>query len=72
MDIIIKVGLLLLATVAMAVVAAVVLALPVMLLWDYVMPPLFHVHTITFWQALALTLLCGLLFKPTGASKSEK
>ena len=31
-------------------------------LWNYVMPPLFGFHMITFWQAVALVLLGKLLF----------
>ena len=31
-------------------------------LWNYVMPPLFGFHMITFWQAIALVILGKLLF----------
>tara|TARA_Y100001972_G_scaffold125217_1_gene175971 strand:+ start:2666 stop:2908 length:243 start_codon:yes stop_codon:yes gene_type:complete len=33
-------------------------------LWNWVMPPLFGLTVITYWQALALGLLVSLLFKP--------
>ena len=40
------------------------LSLPVMLLWDAVMPSIFPgLHEITWLQAWGLSLLCGLLFK---------
>jgi hypothetical protein len=34
----------------------------VMSLWNYLMPPLFGLRTVTFWQALALLALCRILF----------
>ena len=40
------------------------LSLPVMLLWDAVIPQIFTgLHEITWLQAWGLSLLCGLLFK---------
>ena len=34
----------------------------VMLLWNYVVPPVFHGPQIGYWQALALLVLCRILF----------
>ena len=34
----------------------------VMLLWNWLMPPLFGLITISFWQALGMFVLCRLLF----------
>ena len=34
----------------------------VRLLWNWVTPPLFGFHAITFWQAIALLALCRILF----------
>jgi hypothetical protein len=34
----------------------------VRLLWNWLLPPLFGWSQITFWQALALLLLCRILF----------
>lgn len=34
----------------------------VMWLWNWLTPPLFGWHTITFWQALGLLALCRILF----------
>ena len=31
-------------------------------LWNWLMPALFHLATITFWQAIGLMILCWLLF----------
>lgn len=38
---------------------------PVMALWNILMPEIFGLTTITFWQALGLSLLCNILFKST-------
>src|SRR5215472_12838359 len=34
----------------------------VRLLWNWLLPPLFGWHQITFWQALGILVLCRLLF----------
>lgn len=47
---------------------AVLLALPTMLLWNWVMPTVFGLATITFFQALGLNLLCGFLFRSRSSS----
>lgn len=39
------------------------MSLPVMLLWDWLMPILFGLGTITWLQAWGLLVLCGFLFK---------
>lgn len=41
------------------------LAIPVMLLWDWLIPEIFGLKEITLLQAWGLTLLSGLLFKST-------
>lgn len=47
-------------------------ALPVMLIWNYMMPELFALPIITFWQAFWGTFLCGLLFKSQVSATSSK
>ena len=37
---------------------------PPMLLWNWLMPLLFGLPIITFFQAVGLSVLCQLLFKP--------
>lgn len=49
---------------ALFVLLALLLALPVMWLWNAVVPVLFHLPAIKWLQALQLALLCNLLFKP--------
>lgn len=34
----------------------------VMLLWNWLMPVLFHLGTINYWQAFGIIILCKLLF----------
>ena len=46
-------------------------ALPVMLLWNWLMPDLFGLASINFWQALGVSALCSLLFKPFSSSSSK-
>lgn len=54
----------------MAVVFGALFAIPVMLLWDALIPSLFGLGTITWLQAWGLLILCGLLFKNTNSSQS--
>ena len=49
------------------------LALPVMWLWNGVLPNLFAtgvIKPIDFWNAWGLLILCGLLFKSSASSSS--
>jgi len=41
----------------------VLLALPLMLLWNWLMPEIFGLKEITFLQALGLNLMSKILFK---------
>jgi hypothetical protein len=34
----------------------------VMLLWNFVFPPVLHTEKISYWQAVALLVLCRILF----------
>ena len=45
-----------------AALACVIFGFIVMSLWNWLMPPLFGWHPISFWQALGLFLLSKLLF----------
>lgn len=48
-----------------------IFAFPVMLLWNWLLPVIFGVTTITYWQAFGLFFLCGLLFKGVNTSSSK-
>ena len=41
------------------------LGMPLQLLWNWLMPNIFGLPEITFWQAIGLNLLSTILFKPT-------
>ena len=59
--------------VALVVVFGAVLALPVMWLWNGVLPNLFAtavIKPIDFWNAWGLLILCGLLFKGSSSSSN--
>ena len=44
---------------------------PLMILWNWLMPTLFYLDEITFWQACGLQLLATILFKSTIATKKD-
>lgn len=52
-----------LAYLVLVVAVAFVAALPVMWLWDWLMPTIFGLPEITWAQSLGLMLLCHALFK---------
>ena len=49
-----------------------VLAIIVMALWNALLPELFGVGTISFWQALGLLILCKILFGGFGCGGRKK
>jgi len=49
------------------VLKSLVLAYPVMWLWNWLMPDIFGLTTLSFWQALGLLLLSGVLIGGTHA-----
>jgi hypothetical protein len=50
---------------------ALIVSLPVMWLWDWLMPEIFGLKEITWLQALGLTFLCSMLFKSSVDTKSK-
>jgi hypothetical protein len=44
----------------------------VMHLWNWLLPPLFGWHTITFWQGLGLLILCRILFGGIGGHRNDR
>ncbi|MGD0301481.1 MAG: hypothetical protein ABSE86_30760 [Bryobacteraceae bacterium] len=44
----------------------------VLLLWNWLLPPLFGWHQITFWQALGILALCRILFGGWGGHGSGR
>lgn len=71
MKILEAIGFLVSLVITVAVVAC-LLAFPVMWLWNWLMPYLFGLPTITAGQALGLYVLCNFLFSPKTTSTSKK
>lgn len=46
-------------------------AFPTMWLWNWLMPLMFKLGTITVWQAWGLNVLTGLLFRSTSAKFND-
>jgi hypothetical protein len=49
--------------VGLLILSAIILAIPTMVLWNYVIPYVFNLPEITLYQAMALNILSGILFK---------
>jgi hypothetical protein len=49
--------------VGLIVLAAILFTLPLQLLWNWLMPTIFNLPMITFWQAFGLNILAGILFR---------
>lgn len=54
-----------------ALIVGVVAALPAMLLWNWLVPTIFGLTQITFWQAFGLIFLCSILFKSGNIQSSN-
>ncbi len=48
------------------------MAWPVMVLWNWVGVTVLGLNQITFWQALGLLILCGILFKGNSSCNCKK
>jgi hypothetical protein len=53
------------AFLGMIAIVIVLLGYPLMMLWNWLMPVIFGLPEITFWQAIGLNFLSTILFKPT-------
>jgi hypothetical protein len=52
-----------LGAITLIVIIAILLTLPTMWLWNWLMPSLFGLVKINFWKALGINLLSGILFR---------
>lgn len=55
--------------IAFVLIFTAVLSLPFMFLWNWIMPDIFGLTKITFWQAIGLLLLSNILFKSNSNQK---
>ncbi len=53
------------------VVLVLLLGFPLMWLWNAVMPDIFNLPTITFWQAVGLNLISMILFKTSHSTSKQ-
>ena len=60
-----------LAAILLVVLVAAILGFPLMWLWNWLMPGIFNLPEITFWQALGLNALSTILIKPTLNTKKD-
>jgi MFS family permease len=58
--------------IAAAIIFAFIFGYIVQHLWNWLMPPIFGLTTITFWQAFAIVILCKILFGGFGKYHSRK
>jgi hypothetical protein len=53
------------AVLAFAFILSLILSIPTMLLWDWLMPEIFGLKEVTLFQAWGLNFLSAILFKTT-------
>ncbi len=53
------------------ILAVLLFGAPLMLLWNWLMPEIFGLPYIGFWQACGLQLLATILFKPVISNKKD-
>lgn len=54
------------------ILGALLLSFPVMWCWNYIIPYMFGLPVITYWQAFCLYVLAGLLIKGSSSSSSSE
>lgn len=52
-------------------VVCLIAAIPTYFLWNWLMPEIFAIKVITFWQAWGVNCLTGILFKIQSSPKSK-
>ena len=50
---------------------ALVMGLPLQLLWNWLVPGIFGLPSIGFWQAVGLNVMFGILFRPNINTKKD-
>lgn len=58
----------LLGSIALIAGISLLMSFPIMWLWNWLMPVIFGLVKITFWQSFGINLLCGILFKNPSSS----
>lgn len=60
-----------LGTIVASLLLGLLLVLPIMWLWNWLVPELFNGPTITFWQSAGLFVLCNMLLKSSISYNSK-
>jgi hypothetical protein len=60
-----------LVAILLVAVTAILLGFPLMWLWNWLMPTIFNLPEITFWQALGINALSTILFKQNLNTKKD-
>lgn len=71
METVLKILGLIMLGVLLVIVIALLFTFPTLWLWNWLMPPLFGLTKITFWQALGINILAGMLFKSSNTNFSK-
>ena len=61
----------LLTGIGVVALTAIILALPLLLFWNWLVPAIFEGPYINFWQALGLNILTGIMFRFTYSKNKE-
>lgn len=51
--------------IGLVILIVMLLGMPLQLLWNWLMPNIFDLPYISFWQAVGLNLMATILFRPT-------
>lgn len=60
-----------LQVIGIIVLVGLILGFPTLWLWNWLMPTIFGLPLITFWQAVGLNLLSGILFRSYSPQNKE-
>jgi len=60
-----------LVVIGLIMLVALVFGLPLQILWNLLMPELFSLPYISFWQACGLNLIAGILFRSNITVKNK-
>lgn len=71
MEKILLIAIVIVGVIVIYAVLGLLIAFPVMWLWNWIVPDIFSLHTITYWQAYGLYLLCAILFQSNGSSSNK-
>ncbi len=67
-----EITIIILGVMALVCIIALLISVPFWLLWNWLMPQIFGLKSITWIQALGLAVLSGMIFKSTASSSSKK